>query len=248
MPGNDLRALVFDFDGTIAETERDGHRVAYDRAFAELGFAWRWDEATYGDLRAVAGGRERLEAFLQTVAPDMSASERERTVRAVHAAKRRHFAPLAGSLAIRPGIVRLVGEARAAGVRLAVATTAATDGVRAVLDRHADLADAFDAIVGGEDAPRKKPDPAAYRIALQRLGTPARAAIAIEDSAIGLQAARAAELVTLVAPSSYTTDDDFAGAAAVVSDLGEPDRPARTLAGRGPERGYADLAYLRTLR
>ncbi len=244
---NVLRALVFDFDGTIAETERHGHRVAYNLAFEDLGLDDRWDEATYGALLGVAGGRERLEAYFERTRPADGERERADLARRMHLAKRRRFDALGATLVPRPGVERLVREARANGVRVAIATTASPDGVNAFFAGNEALRDAFEVIVAGDDVPRKKPAPDAFLLALERLACAAHDALAIEDSAIGLQAARAAGIATLVTPSGYTLSEDFTGASAVLDSLGDPEEPARAASGPAPPRGVVDLAYARSL-
>lgn len=244
---SELAALLFDFDGTIAETERDGHRVAYNAAFAELGVGWEWDVPTYGELLAIAGGKERLDFFIARARPEIPAGERRELAACLHATKRRHFDELADALAFRPGVVRLVMEARAAGVRCAIATTAAPSGVDALLRRDPAFAAAFDVIVGGDMVPVKKPAPDIFLLALERLGIESRVAVAFEDSAVGVRAARAAQLATIVTPSIYTSGENFAGAAVVVDHLGEEDEPSRVFAGSALPRGFVDLDYVRTL-
>jgi HAD superfamily hydrolase (TIGR01509 family) len=245
-----LRALLFDFDGTIAETERAGHRVAYNAAFAQLGLDWVWDESLYGELLAVGGGKERIAHYLEQYRPagtPASPAQRAMLIGQVHERKQQVFDTLVESIAFRPGVARLVGEAHAVGLELAIVTTAARAGVDAMLARDPALHTAFDFIAAGDSVPRKKPAPDIYLHALAQLGVDAAQALAVEDAAIGLRASRAAEIVTLVAVSDYTRGEDFTGAAAVLSDLGEPAAPAQTLAGRGPASGYVDLAYLREL-
>jgi len=242
-----LAALIFDFDGTIAETERDGHRVAYNAAFVDARAAWHWDVPTYGKLLAIAGGKERLDHFIATERPDVSREDRTRLVELLHETKRRHFARLADGLALRPGIVRLVEEATAAGLRCAIATTAAPSGVEAFLRRDASLADAFEVIVAGDMVPHKKPAPDVYELTLERLGISASEAIAFEDSAVGLRAARAAAIATIITPSIYTQGEDFNGAAAVVDHLGEPGDLATGRAGVPLARGFVDLDYVRAV-
>jgi HAD superfamily hydrolase (TIGR01509 family) len=216
-----LRGLLFDFDGTIAETERFGHRVAYNRAFAELGLDWSWDEALYGELLAVAGGQERLRHFVETRRPDQAGiAGAEGFYERVHRVKGEHFARLAAEVPLRPGVLRLVAEAQAAGIAVGIATTAARAGVDALLELHPVLAAAVATIVAGEDVPRKKPAPDAYLVAMERLGLVAPECVAFEDSHVGLQAALAAGLSTVVTPSDYTAGEDFSGAAAVLPDLG----------------------------
>jgi HAD superfamily hydrolase (TIGR01509 family) len=241
----DLRALVFDFDGTIAETERFGHRVAYNEAFEELGLPDRWDEATYGAWLHVAGGRERLEAYFAEVRPELDARSRAELARTIHACKRRRFDAIGPRIAPRPGVERLIAEARAAGIVCAIATTAAPEGVAAFLRGHPALGASFAAIAAGDEVEAKKPAPDVYRLALERLQLDARDVLAFEDSAIGVQSARAAGIAVLVTPSSYTAGENFSGACAVVSDLGEPGRACRSLAGPAAPRGFVDLAFVR---
>lgn len=243
-----LAAIVFDFDGTIAETERLGHRVAYNAAFAAFGLDWVWDEALYGELLAVGGGKERIAHYLDRYRPDADVvDDRATLIAALHERKQQIFGTLVGSIVIRPGVRRLVRDARAAGVRLAIATTAARAGVDALLGRDEELRDAFKFIAAGDIVPHKKPAPDIYQYVLQQLSINAHSCVAIEDAAIGLRASRAAGIVTLVAVSDYTRGERFNGAAAVLSDLGEPGAPAQTLAGIPPRDGIVDVAYLREL-
>jgi HAD superfamily hydrolase (TIGR01509 family) len=245
---NALDAILFDFDGTIAETERLGHRVAYNAAFAQLGLDWTWDTALYGELLAVGGGKERIAHYLDQYRDGgRMYGERAELIAAVHERKQQIFSALAGSIAFRPGVRRVVREARAAGVRVAIVTTAARAGVDAVLDRDPELRDALDFIAAGDVVPHKKPAPDIYTYALKNIGAQAEDCVAVEDAAIGLRAAREAGIATLVTVSEYTRGEDFAGAAAVLSDLGEPDAPAKVLAGLRPPNGFADVAYLAAL-
>lgn len=243
----ELAALIFDFDGTIAETERDGHRVAYNAAFDEASVDWNWDVPTYGALLAIAGGKERMAHYLAHERPEIDARERATLVAHLHERKRAHFDEIADRLAFRPGVRRLVAEARAAGIRCAIATTAAPSGVDALLRRDPKFAASFEVIVAGDMVPKKKPAPDIYLLALERLGLEARTVVAFEDSAVGLRAARAANIATVVTPSVYTSDEDFSGAACVVSHLGEGDDAAHTLAGAPPSGPTIDLAYVRSL-
>jgi len=244
----DVEAIIFDVDGTLAETE-DVHRVAFNTVFATFGLPWRWDVETYRDLLRIGGGRERLRAFLEqadvTVDHDM--------VDAVHREKSRLYAAwiAQGRACARPGVLRLLAEARDAGVRLACATSSQRSAVEALL--HSLLgSDTVFAVLGcGEDVPRKKPEPDIYQWVVERLGVEAAACLAIEDSAIGLAAATAAGLPAVVTLSAYSEPLDeggFAAALAVVSDLGEPLRPFTLLAGPGPKRGVVDLPLLRAWR
>lgn len=233
MPVSLTRALIWDVDGTVAETERDGHRMAFNRAFEQLGLPWRWDVAHYGELLRVAGGRERLLHDMATRADaPAGAPQREALARELHRVKNVAYAELVaqGGITPRPGVLRLVDECRAAGVALAVATTTSRSNVEALFTRiwGAGWEGLFGAVVCAEDAPLKKPHPQAYLMALMRLGVAAREAFALEDSPAGLAAARAAGLACGVTRSAYFADAAFAGAAWVRDDLDAP--PPMTLA------------------
>jgi HAD superfamily hydrolase (TIGR01509 family) len=221
---NTLHALIFDVDGTLADTERDGHRLAFNTAFAEHGLDWHWDEALYGELLAVTGGKERIRFYAERHAPEMLASaDFPELVRRLHLAKTAHYVRIVdqGGLPLRPGVAHLIAEARAAGVRLAIATTTSPENVTTLL--RASLAaaatDWFEVIGAGDVVPHKKPAPDIYRWVLERLGLPATACLAIEDSENGLQSSLAAGIPTVVTISEYTAGHDFRGARAVLPDL-----------------------------
>jgi HAD superfamily hydrolase (TIGR01509 family) len=228
-----LRALIWDVDGTVAETERDGHRVAFNRAFEEAGLPWRWEVAEYAELLEVTGGRERILAYLQRRADaPTGAAEREALARRLHARKNAVYAELVaeGAIAVRPGVLRLMDECRAEGVALAIATTTSRSNVDALFASllGGNWKARFGAVVCAEDAPDKKPHPQAYRLALQRLGVSADEAFALEDSPNGLKAARAAGIACGVARSAYFAGARFDGAAWVRDELDAP--PPVTLA------------------
>jgi HAD superfamily hydrolase (TIGR01509 family) len=221
---NKLHALIFDVDGTLADTERDGHRLAFNTAFAEHGLDWHWDEALYGELLAVTGGKERIRFYAERHAPEMLArADFPELVRRLHLAKTAHYVRIVdqGGLPLRPGVAHLIAEARAAGVRLAIATTTSPENVTTLL--RASLAaaatDWFEVIGAGDVVPHKKPAPDIYRWVLERLGLPATACLAIEDSENGLQSSLAAGIPTVVTISEYTAGHDFRGARAVLPDL-----------------------------
>jgi len=215
-----LRGLLLDFDGTIAETERHGHLPAYNRAFEEMGLDWAWSEELYADLLSVAGGIERIGYYLRRYRPDQhDAVVNAGIIPEIHRAKGRHFAKVAASIPFRPGFTRLIREAHECDVRVAIATTAAISGVEALLGQDPGVLASIDLIAAGDSVERKKPEPDVYLWALQKLGLDARDCVAIEDSNVGLRAALAAGLTTLVTVSDFTAHDDFTGAAAVLPDL-----------------------------
>ncbi len=252
------RALIFDCDGVLADTERFGHLPAFNETFAEVGLPVRWSEEDYARFVTIGGGKERMARLLT---PELVAAaglptgptEQQAMVADWHRRKTaRYVAKVeAGELPGRPGIARLVGQAEDAGWVLAVASTSAEASVRAVLE-HAvgpELA-AGVAVFAGDVVAHKKPAPDIYLLALDRLGLDPRDAIVVEDSANGLRAALAAGLTTVVTVSAYTAAEDFTGAALVVSSLGDaPDVPARVIAdthglGIGDEVTLADLTRL----
>jgi HAD superfamily hydrolase (TIGR01509 family) len=208
-----LAAVIFDVDGTLAETERDGHRPAFNRAFTEHGLTHSWDVPTYGRLLAVTGGRRRIAGFLA----EHGHPDPDTVAAAVHRTKTEHFVEWVrtGPVAPRPGLPELVDDLRRAGVRLAVATTGRRAWVTPLLDRLFP-AGTFEIVVTGDDVTQLKPDPEAYLRTLDHLGAPAGTVLAVEDSAPGLAAARAAGLPCLVVTNDYTAHGPFPGAATVV--------------------------------
>lgn len=242
-----LRALIWDVDGTVAETERDGHRVAFNQAFEEMGLAWQWDVPTYGSLLRVAGGLERLIYDMEgrRTAP-ASASEHESRARAVHERKNQLYTAMvaSGKLSARPGVRRVMDACADAGVALAVATTTGRRNVDALF---ASLfgprwCERFGAVVCAEDAANKKPDPLVYRLALERLGIGPEDALAIEDSPNGLASAAAVGIGALITRSQYFAADVFPGCAGICDDLDSP------MTWRGGCARRTDIESLRLLR
>lgn len=237
-----LKALIFDVDGTLAETERDGHRIAFNRAFEDAGIGWHWSAQHYGELLAVTGGKERIAYHWHAVDPQTASTPAAaQRVRALHAAKTAHYLELvrSGAVVLRPGVRRLLIEARARGLRLAIATTTTEANVRELLvaTLGPQAPDWFDVIGAGDAVPNKKPAPDIYDWVLQRLRLSAHECLAIEDSAPGVAAARAAGLPVLLARSTYATGDCIPGPLADLDGLGSHSHPAQGLApsARGPE-------------
>lgn len=217
-----LHALIFDVDGTLAETE-EAHRTAFNQTFAEVGLPWAWDQTLYRALLAVSGGKERMLHYATHYDPERLTQGLREQIPALHQRKTDLYttAVAAGGVPLRPGVARLIAEAQAAGLRLAIATTTSRANVVALMEGATGGTGHgwFETMVCAEDAPIKKPNPQAYVEALRRLDLPASACLALEDSRNGVQAATGAGLPVVVSESVYTTGDDFTGARAVFPDL-----------------------------
>lgn len=247
-----LLALLFDVDGTLADTERDGHRPAFNQAFQDAGLDWDWDVALYGKLLAVTGGKERMKHYIDHFRPDYRKPDNfDELVADLHKAKTRHYTALAaqGGIPMRPGVKRLLNEARAAGLRLGIATTTTPENVTVLLEHSlgSGTQDWFEVIAAGDIVPSKKPAPDIYQHALEKMGLNPADCQAFEDSENGLRSSLGAGLKTLVTVNDYTLDHDFTGASVVLSDLGEPSAPNRRLAGADLNQPFVDVAYLKAL-
>lgn len=224
-----LRALLFDVDGTLADTE-ELHRRAFNAAFRGAGLDWSWNPDTYRALLEVTGGKERLAHWLDSLA--LRPRERERLARRIpeiHADKTRAFALQleGGAIRLRTGIARLVREAHAAGLRLAIASTTTAANVGAILARGFGEGGAalFDVIATGDVVPSKKPAPDIYHLVLRRLALPPQDCVAFEDSEAGVVAAAAAGVPTVAVPGTWTRHHDLRAASLVIDSLGDPDEP-----------------------
>jgi len=224
---SELKCLLWDVDGTLADTERDGHRVAFNMAFEEAGMDRRWDIPTYGELLKVTGGKERMQFDIERGGMPEIPYEK---VAALHARKTIHYQTLIadGLIPLRAGVLRLLEEAYAAGITLGVSTTT-TPAALDVLIEHSlgkEWFDRFKVLAAGDIVPNKKPAPDIYNYALEALGIAPKNTIALEDSGNGWLSARDAGLKCVVTINDYTANQDFAGADLVVSEFGEADRDA----------------------
>jgi HAD superfamily hydrolase (TIGR01509 family) len=203
-----LEAILWDVDGTLAETERDGHLVAFNRAFAQLEVPWRWSEQRYAELLHIAGGLERLLYDMQSqlLAP-ASTDQRRELAEQIHKLKNVLYAAIVtrGNLPLRPGVPELLMDCSNQGFPMAIVTTTSRANVDALLGVHlgSSWRSHFAAVVCGEDAPRKKPDPLAYTLALRALGARPQDTIALEDSGPGITAATAAGIPVIATRSHF---------------------------------------------
>lgn len=221
-----LRALIFDVDGTLADTE-EAHRQAFNAAFRAHRLAWEWDRAIYGRLLRVTGGKERVERYIDSLPGAPSGRwHLKRLVASLHAAKTRAYARRveSGEVRLRPGIERLIAEARASGVALAIASTTSPENVAALVRANLgpEALGWFGAVATGDAVRNKKPAPDVYRLALETLRLPAADCIAFEDSANGLHAAKAAGLFTVITPTAWTAGEDFSLADLMLENLDRP--------------------------
>lgn len=227
MSASTLQALIFDVDGTLADTE-SAHLAAFNQAFADMGLDWRWDEACYTELLNISGGKERILHYWKTSRPDMREVEPmalEDTVNRLHELKTAAYesAVNGGAVSLRPGVLKLMDEALSQGLQLAIATTTSPVNIAALLRRALgpDWRMNFTAIGDASTAPVKKPHPQVYLQMLAALQLAPSQCLAFEDSGNGLRAATAAGLATLITPTSYTAHHDFAGALRVLPDLSQ---------------------------
>jgi len=224
-----LQALIFDVDGTLADTERDGHRVAFNKAFKQAGLDWDWSVDLYAELLAVTGGKERmayyLEKFNTTFSTDTNITS---LIKDLHKSKTDFYTELlsTGAIPLRPGVRRLIEEAREQNMRIAISTTTTPENVTALLE-HAlqpGSSDWFEVIAAGDIVPAKKPAADIYLWALDKLKLSPAECLAFEDSENGIKSSLGADLKTIITINDYTRDHDFSGASLVLSDMGEPDK------------------------
>lgn len=232
-----LSALIFDVDGTIAETERDGHRVAFNRAFAAKGLGWMWTVEQYGRLLDVAGGKERIAYYANRFMPNFRPPVEMREFAAeLHRLKGQFYGQLIreGAIGLRPGIRRLMEEAREAGVKLAIATTSSLESVVPLLQTALEVESVewFDLIAAGDIVPVKKPAPDIYLHVIRELEVDPDCCLVLEDSSQGLRSAVGAGLKTIVTYNDYTRGQDFRSAALVLDSLGDVDCPFQVMGGK----------------
>jgi beta-phosphoglucomutase-like phosphatase (HAD superfamily) len=248
---NRLQAIIFDVDGTLADTE-ELHRQAFNRAFKEFGLDWYWSPTMYEKLLSISGGFERIRYFGRDLASQFADEAAYNAYLAkIQGVKTRIYDSLlvSGMLQLRPGVRRLLDAARTANIKLAIATSTAWSNVQTLLDRNlpAGWSGWFAAIETSDTVTDKKPSPAVYRAVLERIGIAADGCIAIEDTVNGMRAACNAGIVTMITTHYFTRRAHFPEARLVVDQLGEPGHPCQVLSGADLPKGYVDLEAINEL-
>lgn len=215
-----LQALIFDVDGTLAETERDGHRIAFNQAFKNAGLSWEWDVNLYGKLLKVAGGKERIHYYLDNFIDFTPPHNLDEFIANLHSTKNQFYQDLLvnATIPLRIGVENLIIEADTQGIRLAIATTSALPNALALLDNTIG-SDYFEVIAAGDIVANKKPAPDIYNHVLEKLNLPRENCLVIEDSEQGLKAATNAGLKTIITVNNYTKNDNFEAAFLVLNSL-----------------------------
>lgn len=246
-----LTTLLFDVDGTLAETE-EIHRQSFNKAFAEAGLDWHWTSDCYAELLAVTGGKERIRHFIDKYSPEFERpADLPAYIAGLHASKTDHYTRTVagGKVPLRPGVRRLLDAARQAGLRLGIATTTTPANVTVLLEKSLaeDSLDWFEVIAAGGIVDAKKPAPDIYLYTMQQMGVSPDECLAFEDSENGLISAQRAGLKTLVTVSQYTHNHDFSSAEIVVDNLGEPNSPCQIQQGSMNGSTCVDIPLLRSV-
>lgn len=246
-----LKAFLFDVDGTLADTERDGHRVAFNMAFADAGLNWDWDEKHYGHLLSVTGGKERMRFHATENDPAfLKQPNVDKIIARLHKRKNTHYKFLLenGAVNLRSGVVRLIDEARKEGLLLAIATTTSIENVECLVQSQLgnDALEWFSVIAAGDMVANKKPAPDVFLLAMKELNLGTDECIAFEDSYNGLLSATAAGLKSIVTVNDYTKEDDLSSAALLIDGLGEPNEPINVLRGEMNE-AYVTVQTVKSL-
>lgn len=242
-----LKALIFDVDGTLAETERDAHRVAFNETFAAHDLDWNWSVKLYGELLAVTGGKERMKFYSQTYRSD-DPPLADQYIAELHKEKTARYQEIITNhpIPLRPGVRRIIEEARAEGIRLAISTTTSPENVSSLLENSLapNSMSWFEVVAAGDIVKAKKPASDIYDYALKELKLNSDECVAFEDSGNGIRSSLGANIPTIITVNDYTSHEDFTGAKLVLNNLGEPDQGFTVLAGDAEDATYVNMAML----
>lgn len=250
---SELKAVLFDVDGTLSETERHGHLVAVNQAFRTVGLDWQWSAELYGELLKVTGSTERINHYVATYQPEYKYinEDLDELIAEIVRHKNANYKRIAesGEIPLRPGVERVLREIHDSDVRMGIATTTTPQNVDALLlgNIGGDVLDWFEVIAAGNIVPDKKPAPDIYTYALEKMGLQAGECLAVEDSENGVRSALAAGIPVLVIESEYSTGHDLSGAELVVDQWGLPDSPMKVLSGDADEHHMISLALMKEL-
>ncbi len=247
----ELKAIIFDVDGTLANTEHDGHLKAFNEAFYFFGLDWHWNSELYGDLLSVSGGKERLAHFIKKYNPKLNNALTKEDIAMIHRKKTDIFISKIsdGFISLRIGVERLINDALDNNLRLGIATTTSYENVKAILVAAlgVNALDSFEIIAAGDVVKNKKPSPEIYNYVLEKMKLNASECVAIEDSEIGFNSSAAAGLKTLVTLSEYTKTKNFEGALVVLDHLGEKDQPFQIINGTQTGHSMVSVDYIKEL-
>lgn len=246
-----LQGIIFDVDGTLVDTE-EFHRQAFNEAFSEFNLGWDWSREEYTELLAISGGRERIRAYGEShLQPRLQAPALRELALKIHTRKSAIYRDKLcnGHIGLRPGVLRLLENARASGVHCAIATSTSTFNVETLMHHALDrsLAEYFEAVVTSDIVVDKKPSPAVYQFAMAELGLAPDQCVAIEDTASGNRAALAAGLKTVITTHQFTRHHDFTGASLILDELGDPRQPFTVQKGNAHGAQFVDITLLDTL-
>lgn len=247
-----LEAFLFDVDGTLADTERDAHRVAFNMAFKAVGLDWDWTVPLYGELLEITGGKERIKHYIDNYLDDFSYDGNlSDFIRQLHESKTDYYVKVLseGDIELRPGVERLINEAREQGLKLAIATTTTMENVEVLIRKTLgeEALKWFEVIAAGDVVPKKKPAPDIYIYAMEKMSLTPQQCLAFEDSHNGILSTSAASLQTIVTVNDYTRAHDFNGAVLVIDQLGEPDNPFQVISGDVDGYSYFNVALAREI-
>lgn len=246
----EIKALIFDQDGVIIDTERDGHRVAFNQTFKDFGYDFEWSVQEYHELLQIAGGKERMRHYLHTkgFGVEVPPETEDELIKDMHKKKTATFVELieSGELPLRPGVKRLMQEAMDQGLILGICTTSNERAARAVaFNILQDIK--FDFVLAGDVVSKKKPDPEIYNLALEKTGLRPEQCIVVEDSRNGVLAAKAAEMHVVATTNVYTEKEDLSDADLIVTCLGDPDGEKGELRQGGEGLDYDGVLHLEQL-